>query len=234
MQQRRAAIAAAVAACMVVEEVVPLPGGASAAEAMPFGGLDGGTLMRRGMDAFRQGQVRDSVSLFDASADAGYPKALLWQRGLSLYYVDRFQDGAEQFRQDVELNPNDTEESIWAMLCEARTLGFEEAQRRMLVVGRDPRPVMRTVYTLFRGEDESKDMERLERAASNGSSSDQFYASLYLGLFAEAKGQADKARVWIERAASNPYARNSGDYMADLARVHLLVRGWATSPQAAA
>lgn len=42
----------------------------------------------------------------------------LWQRGLSLYYADRFQDGADQFRRDVAVNPNDTEEAIWAFLCE--------------------------------------------------------------------------------------------------------------------
>jgi len=45
----------------------------------------------------------------------------LWQRGLSLYYADRFQDGADQFRRDVAVNPNDTEEAIWAYLCEVRS-----------------------------------------------------------------------------------------------------------------
>jgi hypothetical protein len=33
----------------------------------------------------------------------------MWQRGLSLYYVERFADGAKQFRDDVAVNPNDTE-----------------------------------------------------------------------------------------------------------------------------
>jgi hypothetical protein len=34
----------------------------------------------------------------------------MWQRGLSLYYLGRFQEGAQQFRDDVAVNPNDTEE----------------------------------------------------------------------------------------------------------------------------
>jgi hypothetical protein len=34
----------------------------------------------------------------------------MWQRGLSLYYLGRFEDGAQQFRDDVAVNPNDTEE----------------------------------------------------------------------------------------------------------------------------
>ena len=35
------------------------------------------------------------------------------QRGLSLYYVGQFEEGAQQFRDDVAVNPADTEESIW-------------------------------------------------------------------------------------------------------------------------
>lgn len=40
--------------------------------------------------------------------------------GLSLYYANRYIDGAKQFRDDVAVNPNDTEEAIWAYLCEVR------------------------------------------------------------------------------------------------------------------
>jgi hypothetical protein len=58
----------------------------------------------------------------------------------------RFAEGAEQFRRDVAANPNDTEEAVWAFLCEARTLGFEQARARLLKVGRDSRPYMRTAY----------------------------------------------------------------------------------------
>ncbi|GMJ10481.1 hypothetical protein HRI_004717300 [Hibiscus trionum] len=56
------------------------------------------------------------------------------QRGLSLYYLDRFKEGAEQFRLDVAQNPNDTEELIWCFLCEAQLLGVDEARRRFLEV----------------------------------------------------------------------------------------------------
>lgn len=197
----------------------------------PAGALpaDGATLMRLGMKAFKQAEVGESIKLFDESASAGYPKAMLWQRGLSLYYADRFDDGAAQFRKDVEMNPNDTEESIWAMLCEAQTLGFDEARRRMLIVGRDPRVVMRTAYQLFRGEDEAAAAAALQRSAGAGGS-DEFYAALYLGLFAEAKGNTEEARRWITQATSSAYAKGSGDYMADLARVHRRLRGWEASP----
>lgn len=180
--------------------------------------------MRRGMQAFTANKVDESISLFDAAAAAGYPKALLWQRGLSLYYAKRFNDGASQFRRDVELNPNDTEESIWAMLCEAQTLGFDEARRRMFEVNKERRPVMEAVYAMFRGDDEAKKQKALEVYAANGGSN-EFYAALYLGLFAEARGDAAEAQKWINRSAESSYARSSGDYMADLARVHVKLRG---------
>jgi hypothetical protein len=34
---------------------------------------------------------------------------------------------AAQFRDDVAVNPNDTEESIWTFLCEAQLLGADKA-----------------------------------------------------------------------------------------------------------
>lgn len=196
----------------------PLPRSAEAA--------DGWSLVQQGMSAFQRGEVDDSIRLFDEAASTGYAQARLWQRGLSLYYAGRFQDGATQFRQDVQLNPYDTEESIWAMLCEAQLFGFDEARKRMLVIERDPRQVMHSVYSLFRGSDESA-YEKLERLAA-GSGSDQFYSALYLGLFEEARGDAKQARYWLEKSVASDYAE-SRDYMAGLAKVHVQLRGWGSS-----
>lgn len=192
---------------------------------------DGGKgLMYSGMETFTSAEskakVEESVTLFDKAATAGYPANRLWQRGLSLYYADRFNEGAKQFRDDVALNPNDTEESIWAMLCEARTLGFDEARRQMITIDGERRPYMRAVYDLFRGgEKQAKSMSVLEKMAA-GSGADQFYAALYLGLFAEAQGDTATARRRIQESVVTSYAKNSGDYMAGLARVHMAVRGW--------
>jgi hypothetical protein len=58
----------------------------------------------------------------------------------------RFAEGAAQFRLDVSVNPNDTEEAIWAFACEARTLGFAEARKGLLPVGRDSRAYMCAAY----------------------------------------------------------------------------------------
>jgi hypothetical protein len=52
-----------------------------------------------------------------------------------------------------------------------------------------------------------------------------FYANLYLGLYAEARGDAALARQYIGAAVSSPY-RSSGDYMWSVAAVHKQVREW--------
>ncbi|XP_058002858.1 uncharacterized protein LOC110666140 isoform X3 [Hevea brasiliensis] len=107
--------------------------------------------IRRGMLLFRQGDVLGSLAEFDKAIELDpRQKAYLWQRGLSLYYLDRFEEGAEQFRFDVAQNPNDTEESIWCFLCEAQLYGVDDARKQFLEVGRDPRPVMREAYNMFK------------------------------------------------------------------------------------
>jgi len=146
----------------------------------------------------------------------------LWQRGLSLYYVNRFEEGATQFREDVAVNPNDTEESIWCFLCEAQLHGPEEARRRFLKVGRDSRPVMRAAYNLFRDGGDTKELLNCGSANEH----DFFYAHLYVGLYHEAQSETEAAKDAMTAAVSSSYGSRSGDYMATLAKVHCACRGW--------
>lgn len=195
----------------------------------------GGTL------AFKAGLVNESIRVFDAAGTLGFPRSMLWQRGISLYYVGRFEEGAMQFRNDIDINPNDTEEAIWTALCEARggaNGGLEAARAKGFVVpavGEDPRSTMREVYTLFKGgsgadvaklalEQLAGQIRRTE--ASENDAADGFYAALYLGLFAEACGDAQAAKGWIQLALTSAYADGSIDYMVDVARVHAHLRGW--------
>ncbi|KAL4556239.1 hypothetical protein LXL04_038883 [Taraxacum kok-saghyz] len=192
--------------------------------------------IRRGMVLFRQGDVAGSVAEFDNAIKLDpRQKAYLWQRGLSLYYLDRFEEGAEQFRIDVAQNPNDTEESIWCFLCEAQLYGAAEARKRFLEVGRDPRPVMREAYNMFKdGGDPEKitltepiDFSfQLVDEFSKGRESDYFYASLYAGLYHESENKPDKAKVHLVASCKTPYGQRSDDYMASLAKVHCLCRKW--------
>ncbi|XP_023739352.1 uncharacterized protein LOC111887418 isoform X1 [Lactuca sativa] len=164
--------------------------------------------IRRGMVLFRQGDVAGSVAEFDNAIQLDpRQKAYLWQRGLSLYYLDRFEEGAEQFRIDVAQNPNDTEESIWCFLCEAQLYGATEARKRFLEVGRDPRPVMREAYNMFK---DGGDPEKLVDVFSKGRESEYFYASLYAGLYYESQNETDKAKVHLVASCKSPYGERSG------------------------
>ncbi|KAK4282749.1 hypothetical protein QN277_014090 [Acacia crassicarpa] len=180
--------------------------------------------IRRGMLLFRQGDVSGSLAEFDKATELDpRQKAYLWQRGLSLYYLDRFEEGAEQFRLDVAQNPNDTEESIWCFLCEAQLYGVDEARNRFLEVGRDPRPAMREAYSMFK---DGGDPEKLVAAFSQGRENEYFYASLYAGLYYESQKNSEGAKLHIVAACQSPYGQRSDDYMASLAKVHCLCRNW--------
>ncbi|KAI5019865.1 hypothetical protein ZWY2020_044753 [Hordeum vulgare] len=194
-----------------------LSGGAGGAAAAPLA-------VRRGMQLFKQGDVAGSVAEFDRAIELDpRQKAYLWQRGLSLYYLDRFEDAAEQFRLDVAANPNDTEESIWCFLSEAQLYGVEGARKRFLEVGLDRRPVMREAYDLFK---DGGDPEKLASNFSSSSGGEVFYASLYAGLYYESQKNADQAKSHIVAACKSPYGSRSGDYMASLAVVHCQCRNW--------
>jgi len=143
--------------------------------------------------------------------------------------VERFEEGARQFRDDVAVNPNDTEESIWAFLCEAQLVGPEKAREQLLKVGRDPRPVMRAAFDCFSSG--APPQAILDAAAADlpAGGHDAFYAQLYVGLWYEAHKEEAAAKQAMLAAVATPYARRSGDYMASLARVHAMRRGWVES-----
>ena len=83
---------------------------------------------------------------------------------------------------------------------------------------------MRAALELFEGRTDEAPLQAF--ASSTLASNDAFYGNLYLGLFREAKGDVEGAKSFMRAATSTAYARGSGDYMADLARVHIKRRGW--------
>ncbi|KAL2941088.1 Lipoprotein NlpI [Bienertia sinuspersici] len=180
---------------------------------------------------FRQGDVMGSVAEFDKAIelDSRQKACRSLAKGLSLYYLDRFEEGAEQFRLDVAQNPNDTEESIWCFLCEAQLYGVEEARNRfleaslLLTVGRDSRPVMRQVYSMFK---DGGNPQELVDTFSSSRDGEYFYASLYAGLYHEALGEKEAAKKFIVAACQSSYGQRSDDYMASLAKVHCICRHW--------
>jgi lipoprotein NlpI len=178
-------------------------------------------LHRRGEAYFRLGRFRESVADFDkeVSLDASR-EPYHWQRGISLYYAGEFARGARQFELHRTVNGDDVENAAWHYLCVARQSGVEKARQSLLPVGPDPRVPLPQIYELFAGK--LKPEAVIQAAKAKDPPPDQlkqhlFYAHLYIGLYLDAAGAADKSREHI-RLAAEKYAED--DYMGDVARIH--------------
>ena len=192
-------------------------------------------LMYAGMDAFRHEDVSTSVKMFDEAilkAPEMYP--YLWQRGLSLYYVNDYAKCAAQFNFDTKINSNDYEETIWASICENGQRRQSSPSSGMLLSKslplRDQRAVMNDIQAVYSGlsSPESLLSSGVYKDDSN-SSKGFFYTRLYMGLFYEARGldgDAAKALDCMQSAVRSAYAENHAgdDYMVSVARVHYGLR----------
>lgn len=167
----------------------------------------------------RSGKAPQAVVLFDAYAEQ-HPdeKPYLWQRGIALFFVGRFADGAEQFEVHRRVNPNDVENAAWHYLCVAKKDSPEKADQLLLPAPGDPREPMEQVLEMFRTRDAGPVTERLksiDQDTPTGKSA-HFYGQLYLGLYADAIGKESDAKAHLDQAAGNA-PRN---YMGDVARVY--------------
>jgi lipoprotein NlpI len=179
----------------------------------------------RGGEHFKLGHIKESIADFDqfiALVPQQAPHH--WQRGISLYYAGRFADGRKQFELHQTVNPNDVENAVWHFLCVARAASVEKARAALIPINGDGRVPMMEVHALF--ADKIKPEEVLKAASAGNLTPAQrqrqlFYAHLYLGLYFEVLGDDQKAREHITKAAVE---YQTGDYMGDVARVHLQLR----------
>jgi lipoprotein NlpI len=183
-------------------------------------------LFDEGVRRFFAAEPVESARLFDALV-AVQPAAepQLWQRGISLYYAGRFADGRRQFELHRPANPADVENAAWHFACVARDEGVPAARRALLPVGDDPRVPMREILELFAGRAEPDTVLAAAEAGDEAVRRNQrCYAHLYLGLYFESAGDADRARHHILQAAG-PFSMDH--YMGLVAQVHARLRGWA-------
>ena len=177
--------------------------------------------IRRGMVNFQLAKIPESIADFDR-AEVIEPKITpyLWQRGLSYYYAQRYNEAAKQFLIDLKVNRQDIEETIWQYLCLARDLGQKEAKNCLDIKLQDSRQIMREVYLFYT---EQKTETELLLAGDKEGKRGNFYAHLYLGLYYEVREEREQAREYIVKAANN-YPLD--DYMWYLACVHQQLRQW--------
>jgi lipoprotein NlpI len=179
---------------------------------------------RRGAEHFKMAHIRESLEDFDHAialdpAQAPYN----WQRGISLYYAGRYEDGRKQFELHQTVNGNDVENAAWRYLCMARAGTVGSARDSILPIQQDGRVPMMQIYALYKGQASVGDV--LAAAKAGDPPADVlrerlFYAHLYVALYYEAAGDANAAREHIAMAAGGGIEH----YMGDVARVHLLVR----------
>ena len=181
-------------------------------------------VMEQAVTDFFAAKIPESVAGFDRVATMVPGEAPeLWQRGIALYYANRFKDCRTQFESHRTVNPADVENAAWHFLCVARSESPERARAALLPVGPDDREPMREIYRMFQGTMSADSV----LVAGNTSPRARFYAALYVGLYFEAIGEG-RARFYITQAAADEFA-GAGGYMHRVARVHARVRGW-TNP----
>lgn len=171
----------------------------------------------RAVADFERGRVVESAAGFDnlvKLVPGSEPR--LWQRGIAQYYAGRYRECRAQFELHRTVNPNDVENAVWHFLCVARAENPEKAKSALLPVGPDSRVPMREVYDMFRGVRTPEQV----LAAGGSTSSGQFFARLYVGLYYEALGNKKLALEHITAAADERFAP-AGGYMHTVAKVHL-------------
>lgn len=183
------------------------------------------TFQQRGITQFKLGHPAQSVADFDRYLETRPDQAPShWMRGISLYYAGRYADGRRQFEGYQTVDDADVENVVWRMLCQARETSFEAAREALLPVGPDRRVPMREIYELFAGRTTPETvLGAVDQGSPEAAERDvrQFYAELYVGLYLEAAGQAQRSLELITHAARDHQVDH---YMWDVARVHVLLR----------
>jgi lipoprotein NlpI len=179
----------------------------------------------RGGVHFKLAMIKESLADFDEQIKLNPRDAAAhWRRGLTLYYAVKFGDGVSQFITSDKAEPEDVENAVWHMLCNAKVKGVEAARKELLKVGKDSRVPMMEIYALFAGK---STVERVLAAAEAGQVSEterqsrRFYAYLYSGLFEEMMRQQAKSLEYITKALKEYPVDH---YMMDVARVHAKLR----------
>jgi lipoprotein NlpI len=178
----------------------------------------------RGMANFLAGKFTESVADFDKEIALDDKRATgHWMRGISLYYAGRYADGKKQFDAYQKTDRNDVENAVWHFLCAAKADGIDKARDGILKIGKDTRVPMMEVYELYKGKIKPDDVLAAcgkGRPTEQEHNRRQFYAHLYLGIYADVQGDKKKAEEHLALAAGK---YKIGHYMGEVARVHLEV-----------
>jgi len=187
-----------------------------------------------GEAAFMAGEMETSVSAFDKLVEINpRMKSSLWQRGLALYYDEKYSGGVEQFTVHQTVNTQDVENAVWHLLCLSKEIGVEEARKKLIPIQFDSRIPMKEIYRMFAGELEPADVLKAAESAIVNVEAERhqylYFAHLYIGLFHEMNGAADSSLASMREAVKiNPIEKDI--LMGQVAKVHLILREQKQTP----
>ena len=189
---------------------------------------EGKSRYEKGEEHFFAGRIKESLAEWDAQVKED-PASLPghWQRGLALYYAERYKEGRAQFETHQKVNSEDVENAAWHFLCVTKLENVEAARKAFIPITHDTRVPMKEIHALFAGkgtpEEVLKAVEPKEGISETALDGRRCYAHLYLGLYYEVLGKTDKAKEHMLKAAELAPAAN---YMGRVAVVHCKLRGW--------
>ncbi len=173
---------------------------------------------------FANGEAAKAVAAFDrVIAVRPGLKPRLWQRGLALFYADRYEDVIDQLESHQTFNTQDVENSVWHLLCKAKLSSLEEARKDMIEITHDSRMAMPEIYELFAGRGTVEQVMKIADASADASTI--YHALLYVGLFHEMVGDRKKSQAAIEAAIrKNPFGPTV--FMGNVSHMHAKARGF--------
>ncbi len=184
-------------------------------------------LMLMGDASFMMGNMPQSIDSFDRAIELEPRlKPQLWQRGLALYYADRFKDGQEQFESHQSYNSQDVENAVWHLLCASQVSGLEKAREQFIPITQDKRVPMNEIHQLFGGVGNVEAVfaaAETTPALGRNKAVQMYYAHLYAGLYYDMIGNRQKSIAEMKEAAKiNPLRKDL--LMGRVADVHLILR----------
>ena len=171
--------------------------------------------VRRGMAQFKLAQIDASIYDFDCAEhlDATITP-YLWQRGLSYYFANQFESGANQFEVGLTINGHDAEQTIWHYLCLAKFYGPTYAKQHLFPIEGDRPPTLAAVHDLYAGD---LSPEHVLTVGKHGGDRGKFYSHFYVGLYYDIHNQTALAYQHITQAITD---HPIDDYMWYVAMVH--------------
>jgi len=167
---------------------------------------------------FTQGRLVDAIAKYDRLAIMVPEVApMLWQRGIALYELGRYDACEKQFASYFVVNHADLENAAWHFLCAARAGTPATALAGVLGAGPDPRILRTEIYEMVRGR---LSPDALMTLADTSVPIVRFYAHFYIGFYLEATGHPAAARPHFVAAASPEISADAG-FLAIVARIHL-------------